>query len=93
MSDTPKIQNPDDGVWETTEYTDVYQPVVYGQREDRYLVSASFLTFDRQNLEGRLLTLAEAITDDRERREAIKSLIRNEMWKNTLRLLKVKRVK
>ena len=91
MAKKQQNMNRDRGVWETEEYEEVFQAQVGG--ENYYLVSAGYLNNTTKNLEGRLLTLVEAITEDKEKREAVKSLVKSELWRHSPLMLKLKKVK
>lgn len=75
----PQAISADEGVWKTKDYQSVYSP--YGfKNEPRYLINHNYISDIFSNLEGKLLTLVEAVTDDQTKREAVKSFIRQVVW-------------
>jgi len=85
----------DEGTYETLEFENTNVPMLTGEDYPRYLIVGSYINHIFSRLEGKLLTVVEAISDDKEKREAIKSLVRNEIWGicNEIRLLKLKKIK
>ena len=92
--------NPWEGKWETTEYQDVFRPFTPQQASNQintyYITDANYLAFIIRGVEGKILTLIESSTDDKEKRESLKSLARQLIWsavQSETRLLGLKRIK
>jgi hypothetical protein len=88
-----------EGKWETTEYQDVFSsntPMTEIQSNTLYITDAGYLAFIIRGVEGKILTLIESSTDDKEKRESLKSIARQLIWSavcSETRLLKVKKIK
>lgn len=89
-----------EGKWETTEYQDVFHLNTPQQSLDQshtfYIIDANYLAFIIRGVEGKILTLIDSSTDDKEKRESFKSLARQLIWsavQSETRLLGLKRIK
>lgn len=90
----PEDVNPDYGTWESGEFEEVSTGIDHYSVEPKYLINALYFTEIMKGIEGRMLTVADASTEDEKKREAIKSLIRNAIWQKVreVRLLRLKKV-
>ena len=90
----------DSGIWETLEYEEVFNryglPPSEKDTQTMYLISVDYLAYLVRGIEGKVLTLIDASTEDKEKRESLKSLARQLVWDaivSETRLLKVKKIK
>ncbi len=93
-SNVPKGVNDFEGTWKTGEYEQVSTPVTVYENEPKYLINASYFTFIIKQIEGQILTIADACTEDDRKREALKSLLRQSLWSEAkeVRLLRLQKV-
>ena len=84
------------GTYETVDFEDVglNSPVPI-KKAERYLMPTQYLVHIFSRIEGVILTLIESAVDDKERREATKSLLKRLIWAEAekIRLLKLKKIK
>lgn len=83
----------DAGTYETGKFESLFSPSIYGENEPVYLIRSSYVGDILKSVEGRILTLIEASTDDMEKRDSLKSLVRQMVWQENIRLLRLNKVK
>lgn len=98
MSDKSKsIESIDEGNYKTVGYFPIDEglPRPINSPVVRYLITQGYFEYIFKQLEGQLLTITEAITDDKTKREAIKSLVRQSLWaeSRSISLLKLEKIK
>lgn len=81
------------GTYETQDFEQANASVYTPLNEPLYLINEGHLTSILSNIQGKFLTLIEASTDDREKRESLKSLARQVVWQDKIYLLRLKKVK
>ena len=84
----------DYGVYETLDFEDINKPLMDGVSE-RFLILHKYLNFIISRIEGSILTLIESAINDKERREATKSLTKRIIWEEVgkIKLIKLKKIK
>lgn len=88
------LEQPDKGLYETTEYETV-GPNPNVSDDTKYLIRPEYFGQIIQGIEGQILTLIDASTEDKEKRESLKSLARQIIWQKAdgVRLLRLKKIK
>lgn len=92
------IRNPEmEGRWQTLDWgkLGLGLPRAINHRDDMFLVTDSYLHYLFSHIVGQMLTIADAITDDEKKREALKSLIQQALWNEAkeVSLLKLEKIK
>lgn len=95
MLSQKSIKQPDVGIYKTA---DTYENIGITQymtpsEDERYLIPRQYVIGIFREIEGKMLTAVEAITDDKEKREATKSIVRQMIWSvaSEIRLLKLEK--
>lgn len=81
------------GTYETLGYEEVNSSVYSPQNEPLYLINEGYLNSIISNIEGKILTLIEASTEDGEKRSSLKSIAKQMIWQDRMRLLRLKKIK